>query len=110
MSSWEHLYVTRILLWVTFFGLPLHTSALGFVVVVKAHSGALPGTSQPPARTFTGEGPTSVTTQLVGDLMILALAARVFGADAIALLRRLAAVGVRAGVSEMTRHQRGDGR
>ncbi|MGW9306249.1 hypothetical protein ACWHA3_36210 [Streptomyces cyaneofuscatus] len=51
-----------------------------------------------------------MTTQLVGDLMILALAARVFGADAVALLRRLAAAGVRAGVSEMTRHERGDGR
>ncbi|MGW7587715.1 hypothetical protein [Streptomyces rubiginosohelvolus] len=50
-----------------------------------------------------------MTTQLVGDLLILALAAHVFGADALALLRRLAAVGVRAGVSEMTRHQRGDG-
>lgn len=42
--------------------------------------------------------------------MILALAARVFGADTIALLRRLAAAGVRAGVSEMTRHEREDGR
>ncbi|MEW2064913.1 hypothetical protein AB0899_29850 [Streptomyces sp. NPDC007002] len=52
-----------------------------------------------------------MTTQLVGDLLILALAARVFGADAIALLRRLAAAaGVRAGVSEMTRHSRGAGR
>ncbi|MEV7646113.1 hypothetical protein AB0O32_40120 [Streptomyces rubiginosohelvolus] len=51
-----------------------------------------------------------MTPQLVGDLLILALAARVFGADVIALLRRLAAVGVRAGVSEMTRHSRGDGR
>ncbi|MFD3976540.1 hypothetical protein [Streptomyces cyaneofuscatus] len=51
-----------------------------------------------------------MTTQLVGDLMILALLARVFGADAVALLRRLAAAGVRAGVSEMTRHERGDGR
>ncbi|MBK5994482.1 hypothetical protein ACFV2I_35185 [Streptomyces microflavus] len=51
-----------------------------------------------------------MTTQLVGDLLILALAARVFGADAIVLLRRLAAAGVRTGVNEMTRHQRGDGR
>ncbi len=42
--------------------------------------------------------------------MILALAARVFGMDAIAVLRRLAAAGVCAGVSEMTRHERGDGR
>ncbi|MFD4130655.1 hypothetical protein ACFXKK_35295 [Streptomyces globisporus] len=51
-----------------------------------------------------------MTTQLVGDLLILVLAARVFGADAVALLRRLAAAGVRVGVSEMTRHERGDGR
>ncbi|MFI0012453.1 hypothetical protein [Streptomyces globisporus] len=51
-----------------------------------------------------------MTTQLVGDLLILALAARVFGADAVALLRRLAAASVRAGVSEMTRYERGDGR
>ncbi|MFH9697425.1 hypothetical protein [Streptomyces globisporus] len=51
-----------------------------------------------------------MTTQLVGDLLFLALAARVFGADAITLLRRLAAAGVRAGVNEMTRYERGDGR
>ncbi|MFF9578999.1 hypothetical protein ACF1BA_27680 [Streptomyces rubiginosohelvolus] len=51
-----------------------------------------------------------MTPQLVGDLLILALAARVFGADAVTLFRRLAAAGVRAGVSEMTRHQRGEGR
>ncbi|MGW5986176.1 hypothetical protein ACWFRT_10025 [Streptomyces anulatus] len=51
-----------------------------------------------------------MTTQLAGDLIILILVARVFGADAIALLRRLAAVGVRAGVSEMTRHEREGGR
>lgn len=109
IGSREHLYVTRVLLWVTFFGLPLHTSVFGIVVVVKAHSGALPGTPAA-ARTFPGEGPTSVTTQLVGALLILALAARVFGADAVTLFRRLAADGVRAGVSEMTRHQRGEGR
>ncbi len=109
MSSREHLYVTTASLWVTFFGLPLHTSALRVVVVVKAHSGALPGTPAA-ARTFTGEGPTSVTTQLACELTILALAARVFGADALAVLRRLAAAGVRAGVSEMTRHEREGGR
>ncbi|MEU5825853.1 hypothetical protein [Streptomyces sp. NPDC047803] len=51
-----------------------------------------------------------MTTQLASDLIILALTARVFGADALALLRRLAAAGVRAGVSEMTRHEREDGR
>lgn len=109
ISSWEHPYVTRDLLWVTFCGLPLHTSAFWVVVVVKAHSGALPGTVQPlsgPSQ----ERATSVTTQLAGDLIILTLVARVFGADAIALLRRLAAAGVRAGVSEMTRHEREGGR
>ncbi|MFD7749664.1 hypothetical protein ACFV2V_26805 [Streptomyces sp. NPDC059698] len=51
-----------------------------------------------------------MTTQLAGDLMILSLAARVFGTDAIALLRRLAAAGVRAGVSEINRHEREGGR
>ncbi|MFI2318449.1 hypothetical protein [Streptomyces sp. CB00072] len=51
-----------------------------------------------------------MTTQLAGDLIILILVARVFGADAIALLRRLAAAGVRAGVSEMTRNEREGGR
>ncbi|SCE56049.1 hypothetical protein GA0115261_107763, partial [Streptomyces sp. OspMP-M43] len=44
-----------------------------------------------------------MTTQLAGDLIILALMARVFGADVLALLRRLAAAGVRVGVSEMSR-------
>ncbi|MET9810797.1 hypothetical protein [Streptomyces halstedii] len=51
-----------------------------------------------------------MTTQLVSDLTTLALMARVFGADIIALLRRLAAAGVRAGVSEMNRHEREGGR
>lgn len=93
----------------TFFRPTLHTSALRIVVVVKAHSGALPGTPAA-VRTFTREGPTSVTTQLAGDLITIALMARVFGADAVALLRRLAAAGVRAGVSEMNRHEREGGR
>ncbi|WP_199808744.1 hypothetical protein [Streptomyces sp. NRRL F-5702] len=52
-----------------------------------------------------------MTTQLACELTVLALAARVFGADALAVLRRLAAAaGVRAGVSEMTRHEREGGR
>lgn len=51
-----------------------------------------------------------MTTQLAFDLIMIALAARVFGADAVALLRRLAAAGVRAGVSEMSRHEREGGR
>lgn len=53
-----------------------------------------------------------MTTQLVGDLMILAVTIRVFGQDALTLLRRLAAAGVRAGVSEMSRrpHDRKEGR
>ncbi|SBU99097.1 hypothetical protein YW3DRAFT_06451 [Streptomyces sp. MnatMP-M77] len=41
---------------------------------------------------------------------MLALMARVFGADVLALLRRLAAAGVRVGVSEMSRHEREGGR
>lgn len=108
ISSREHLYVTRVLLWVTFFGLPLHTSVLGIVVVVKAHSGALPGTPAA-ARTFPGEGPTSVTTQLVGALMILAPVPQAVGAGPVPALRHLVA-GARAGVGEMTRHERGHGR
>ncbi|MGW7517821.1 hypothetical protein ACWGJ2_19760 [Streptomyces sp. NPDC054796] len=41
--------------------------------------------------------------QLVRDLAIGVLALRVFGPGAVALLRRLAAAGVRVGVSEMHR-------
>lgn len=53
-----------------------------------------------------------MTTHLVGDLMILAVTIRVFGKDAHTLLRHLAAAGVRAGVSEMSRrpHERKEGR
>lgn len=109
ISSREHLYVTRVLLWVTFFGLPLHTSALGIVVVVKAHSGALPGTPAA-ARTFPGEGPTSVTTQLVGALTILAPLSQAAGADPGPVLGRLVADGARTGVGGMIRYERGVGR
>lgn len=93
----------------TFFWLPLHTSALRIVVVVKAHSGAFPGTPAA-ARTFPGEGPTSVTTQLVGALMILAPVPQVVGAGSGPVLRRLVADGARTGVGEMIRDERGVGR
>ena len=49
-----------------------------------------------------------MTTRLAGDLMILAVTLRVFGRDAVVLLRRLAAAGVRAGVSEMSRRHETD--
>ncbi|MFC9183310.1 hypothetical protein ACFTZJ_21875 [Streptomyces globisporus] len=56
-----------------------------------------------------------MTTQLVGDPMILAPVARACGAGSNGagskpMLRRLVAVGVRARVSEMAHHERGDGR
>ncbi|MFJ1802880.1 hypothetical protein [Streptomyces sp. NPDC088180] len=51
-----------------------------------------------------------MTTQLAGDLIVLTPVARVFGADSIALLRRLAAAGVRADVSERTPYEREGGR
>ncbi|ADI10051.1 hypothetical protein SBI_06931 [Streptomyces bingchenggensis BCW-1] len=39
--------------------------------------------------------------QLIGDLVTAALVTRVFGSDVLALLRRVAAVGVRVGISEL---------
>ncbi|MEV5566003.1 hypothetical protein ACWGNY_30605 [[Kitasatospora] papulosa] len=51
-----------------------------------------------------------MTIQLASDLMMLAVVIRVFGQDAVTLLRRLAAAGVRAGVSEMRRRPREDGK
>lgn len=52
-----------------------------------------------------------MTMELAGDVTMLAVAIRVFGRDAVVLLRRMAAVGVRAGVTEMSRRQsNGDGR
>ncbi|MFF4256337.1 hypothetical protein ACFY1L_34555 [Streptomyces sp. NPDC001663] len=44
-----------------------------------------------------------MTIDLAGDVLIAALALRVFGRDAVVLLRRMAAAGVRAGISEMHR-------
>ena len=40
---------------------------------------------------------------IAGEVILAALALRVFGRDAVVLLRRLAAAGVRAGISEMRR-------
>ncbi|WP_369242704.1 hypothetical protein AB5J56_22620 [Streptomyces sp. R21] len=40
---------------------------------------------------------------VAGDVIIAALALRVFGRDAVTLLRRVAAAGVRAGISEIRR-------
>jgi hypothetical protein len=42
-----------------------------------------------------------VKLQLAGDLVMIAMVARVFGADAQRLLRRIAAAGVRLGASEL---------
>ncbi|HLL34686.1 MAG TPA: hypothetical protein VK545_12520 [Streptomyces sp.] len=44
-----------------------------------------------------------MTIELVGDLVLAALAVRVFGQDALAALRRAAATGVRVGVRELRR-------
>lgn len=84
--------------------MPLHTCAFWGVVVVKgARSAHFPGSKKRAPGSSHEQRLLPVTIQLVGDLLILAVAARVFGQDALALLRRLAAAGVRAGVSEMSR-------
>ncbi|MFD0002896.1 hypothetical protein ACFVJ4_10770 [Streptomyces sp. NPDC127178] len=44
-----------------------------------------------------------MTMDIAGEVILAALALRVFGRDAVVLLRRLAAAGVRAGISEMRR-------
>ncbi|MFF8918439.1 hypothetical protein ACF08M_35340 [Streptomyces sp. NPDC015032] len=44
-----------------------------------------------------------MNSQLAADLLTLAVAFRVFGRDAVALLRRIAVAGVKAGVSEISR-------
>ncbi|MFJ2217765.1 hypothetical protein ACIQVO_36925 [Streptomyces sp. NPDC101062] len=46
-------------------------------------------------------------TMHLGEAAMLAVAVRVLGRDAVVLLRRLAAAGVRAGVNEMNRRQDG---
>jgi hypothetical protein len=48
----------------------------------------------------------SVNGALVGDFVTAVLAVRVFGSDIRALLRRAAAMGVRAGLSELHRSRR----
>ncbi|MEU6631703.1 hypothetical protein ABZ905_25995 [Streptomyces parvus] len=52
----------------------------------------------------------SVTTQLVGALMILAPVPQAVGAGSGPVLRHLVTDGARSGVGEMTRHEGGDGR
>ncbi|MBU3865149.1 hypothetical protein KN815_14035 [Streptomyces sp. 4503] len=47
--------------------------------------------------------------QTVVNVVTAVLVARVFGSDAIALLRRAAAMGVRVGVSELRRSDREGG-
>ncbi len=47
--------------------------------------------------------------ELAEDVIMTALALRVFGHDAARLVRRLAAAGVRAGINEMHRHGRDEG-
>ncbi|TRO56125.1 hypothetical protein [Streptomyces sp. IB201691-2A2] len=47
--------------------------------------------------------------QLLGDVVFVVLAVRVLGRDAVALLRRATAAGVRAGVSELRRGDHEDG-
>ncbi|MFS0698113.1 hypothetical protein [Streptomyces nitrosporeus] len=47
-----------------------------------------------------------MTIHLVGDLLVLAVTLRVFGQDVLMMLRRLAAAGVRTGISEIHRRPR----
>lgn len=47
--------------------------------------------------------------ELAGEMAIAAVVLRVFGRDAAVLVRRLAAAGVRAGISEMRRNSRDEG-
>jgi hypothetical protein len=44
-----------------------------------------------------------VNLDVAGDVILAVLALRVFGRDALGLLRRVAAAGVRAGISEIRR-------
>ncbi|GAA2307694.1 hypothetical protein GCM10010416_19580 [Streptomyces caniferus] len=53
--------------------------------------------------------PESVKLHLVGDLLTAAVAVRVFGRDALAVLRRAAAVGVLMGLSELRIRRPGPG-
>ncbi|MGX1854410.1 hypothetical protein OIU91_00275 [Streptomyces sp. NBC_01456] len=46
---------------------------------------------------------------LIGDLLTAAVAARVFGRDALAVLRRAAAAGVLMGLSELRVRRQGQG-
>ncbi len=48
---------------------------------------------------------------MVSDVTLASVAVRVFGRDGVLLLRKVAAAGVRAGISELRRHaSRGEGR
>ncbi|MFG2895215.1 hypothetical protein [Streptomyces sp. NPDC048248] len=50
-----------------------------------------------------------MTLHLVGDLLTAAVSVRVFGHDALAVLRRLAAAGVAMGMSELRGRRTGVG-
>lgn len=54
--------------------------------------------------------PESVKLHLVGDLLTAAVAARVFGRDALTVLRRAAAAGVLMGLPELPDPPPGPGR
>lgn len=47
--------------------------------------------------------------ELAADVLMAALALRVFGRDAVILARRAAVAGVKAGISEMRRTSRSEG-
>ncbi|MGP4043366.1 hypothetical protein [Streptomyces sp. 2A115] len=51
-----------------------------------------------------------MTIDVAGDVILAVLVLRVFGRDAVTLLRRVAAAGVRAGISEMRRERSTKGR
>ncbi|GAA1730477.1 hypothetical protein GCM10009680_84200 [Streptomyces yatensis] len=75
----------------------------------RAQHRALAGRVGATPRTTNRRTTKSVNLQTVVNVVTAVLVARVFGSDAIALLRRAAAMGVRVGVSELRRGDRAGG-
>lgn len=85
---------------------PLHETVPAEAFRSETHTRALPrlwGTSFDQQR----KDLKAVTYELARDLAVAALILRAFGRDAIGLLRRAAAAGVRAGVTELHRERTG---
>jgi hypothetical protein len=70
-------------------------------------SGALGGGARQPQ--LEGKFRPVTSFQLAKDLLAAAVCIRVFGGDAVTLMRRIAAAGVRAGIHEMRRGARPEG-